>query len=241
MKKNIWHPVENHPELHVGQYIVPNFVSNSMAIAISDKEFVVMSPGEPLLAAFQAKYSADIKLHIVFPNAYHHMGVLDWLTVYPEASLYASEMAIAQLRDKGFADHTILALENTQPPLPEQYDFLFPPGHKAGDVWVRKQNPVNTKIQKTSTWITCDSFLNYDRVSNQPVARIMQKVLGAAPGLKISQVVKWFILNDRKAFKEWVLKQLDTDNPITLIPSHGELRHDPLLAASIRKVVNHRL
>jgi hypothetical protein len=70
---------------------------------------------------------------------------------------------------------------------------------------------------------------------------MMQKLLGAAPGLKISQVVKWFILDNRKSFKSWTLKQLDKDQPITLIPSHGEIRNDPLLASRIRKVIKSRL
>jgi len=241
MKKNIWHAVEGHEELLVGQYIVPNFVSNSMALKVSDNEYVLMSPGAPLLAPWKAQHPNDIKLHIIFPNAYHHMGVLDWLATYPNATLYASELAISQLKEKGFAEHTILALEQTQPPLPERYDVLFPPGHKAGDIWVRKQNLMGYKNSATSTWITCDSFLNYDRVSNQPIARIMQKLLGAAPGLKISQVVKWFILDNRKTFKSWVMKQLDQDQPTTLIPSHGEIRYDPLLASRIRKLINNRL
>ena len=241
MKKNLWHTVEHHPELLVGQYVVPNFVSNSMLLKVSENECVVMSPGAPLLDAFQQAFSQDTKLHIIFPNAYHHMGVQQWLEAFPAACLYASERAIEQLKEKGFADQTIMPLEQSQPPLPEHYDVLFPPGHKAGDIWLRKQNPVGRHCTNTSSWITCDSFLNYDRLSNQPIARFMQKVLGAAPGLKISQVVKWFILNNRQSFKAWVLNQLYQDNPTTLIPSHGEIRQDPLLPASIRKVINQRL
>lgn len=241
MKKNIWHAVKDHPELLVGQYVVPNFVSNSMAIKISETEFVIMSPGEALLSAWVDTFGVDIKLHIVFPNSYHHIGVNAWIKAFKDTSLYASKVAIPQLADKGFSDTNIQALEEVQPPLPQGYDILFPPGHKAGDIWIRKQHPVNAKNAKTSTWITCDSFLNYDRLSNQPIAKIMQKALGAAPGLKISQVVKWFIMNDRKSFKTWVLAQLDQDQPTTLIPSHGEISHDPLLPAQIRKVINQRL
>lgn len=241
MKKNRWHTVESHPELLVGQYVVPNFVSNSMILKLSENECVIMSPGEPLLPAFQETYSQDVKLHIIFPNAFHHIGAPAWIEAFPNACLYASELAIEQLKEKGFAEHDILPLEQNQPPLPEHYDILFPPGHKAGDIWVRKQNPVDRHNVKTCSWITCDSFLNYDRVSNQPIARFMQKILGAAPGLKISQVVKWFILSNRQSFKTWVLDQLTQDNPTTLIPSHGEVRQDPLLPANIRKVINQRL
>lgn len=237
MKKNCWHPVENHPELLFGQYVVPNFVSNSIAIKLSETEFVLISPGEPLLAPWQAQFSSNLKLHIIFPNAYHHMGVNAWLAAYDDVTLYASNLAKQQLITKGFSQHEILPLETTAPPLPKGYDILFPPGHRAGDIWVRKQLPDQSK----STWITCDSFLNYERMSNQPIARFMQKILGAAPNLKISQVVKWFILSDRRCFKAWVLKQLHEDNPTTLIPSHGEVRSDDMLAQQITSVISQRL
>ena len=107
MKKNQWHGVDQHPELHIGQYIVPNFVSNSVAIQVSAHEYVLISPGEPLLAPFQSQFSSDVKLHIVFPNAYHHMGVTSWQQAYPDAKLYASRMAIQQLIKKGFDEKSI--------------------------------------------------------------------------------------------------------------------------------------
>ena len=237
MKKNCWHPVANHPELLFGQYVVPNFVSNSIAIKVSDTEFVLISPGEPLLAAWQKQFPSNLKLHIIFPNAYHHMGVNAWLTAYDDVTLYASNLAIKQLINKGFTQQQILSLESITPPLPKGYDILFPPGHRAGDIWLRKQlpNPLS------STWITCDSFLNYERMSNQPVARFMQKILSAAPNLKISQVIKWFILSDRRAFKDWALKQVQQDKPMVLIPSHGEIRSDDMLAQQIASVISQRL
>lgn len=241
MQKNTWHSVDNHPELLFGQYVVPNFVSNSVAIQISETEFVLISPGEPLLAPWLLQFSNEIKLHIIFPNSYHHLGVIKWLTQFNDVSLYASQIAIDQLKHKGFTDYPILPLETTQPPLPQGYDILFPPGHRGGDIWLRKQpSPPSTSLTG-STWITCDSFLNYKRMSNQPIARLMQKLLGAAPNLKISQVVKWFILTDRQKFKSWVLNLLKTDKPTTLIPSHGEIRIDTKLAQQITDTIEQRL
>ncbi|MFT5592518.1 MAG: hypothetical protein ACI8SR_000877 [Oceanicoccus sp.] len=241
MQKNTWHSVDNHPELLFGQYVVPNFVSNSVAIKISDAEFVLISPGEPLLTPWLSQFSNKIKLHIIFPNSYHHLGVIKWLTQFNDVTLYASQTAIEQLKHKGFSNHPILPLETKQPTLPQGYDILFPPGHRGGDIWLRKQaySPLTSSIG--STWITCDSFLNYERMSNQPFARFMQKILGAAPNLKISQVVKWFILTDRQKFKSWALNLLKTDNPTTLIPSHGEIQIDSNLAQKIAGIIEQRL
>ncbi len=239
MKKNTWQTLESHPEIQVGQYIVPNFVSNSVAIKVNQNDYVLVSPGASLLKDWPDELkNPECKIHIVMPNAWHFMGVKTWQETFKNTVLYASALAKDKLIEKGaFTENdNIQVLEELSPPLPEAYGLLFPPGHRAGDVWLTKQDNSNS-----STWITCDSFLNYQRLSNQPVARTLQKVLGAAPGLKISQVVKWFILNDKKAFKNWVLEKLKEDMPTTLIPAHGEIAQDKNLKEKIENMVTSRL
>jgi len=240
MKKNIWHAVDFHPEIQFGQYIVPNFVSNSVAIQVGEQEFVIVSPGEPLLSDWPVEQrTPNTILHIIMPNSFHYMGVEKWQKAFPKHKLYASKKAIPDLVKKGVvsSETDILALENKQPPLPETYSILFPPGHRGSDVWLKKQNSQS----EASLWITCDSFLNYERMSNQPIAKAMQKLLGAAPGLKISQVIKWLLLDNKKSFKSWVLKQLARDKPTTLIPGHGEMAHDENLEEKLRALVLSRL
>ena len=238
MKKKIWHNIPNHTELKIGQYVVPNFVSNSVLINVDDKNSVVISPGKSLLETCPLKENAnDIHLHIVMPNGYHFMGVTEWQKVFPNHTLYASKQAIEMLSDKmelAIAE-SIKPLEDQIPPLPEQYSVKIPPGHRGGDAWIVKQT------ESGDSWITCDSFLNYDRLSNQPIARFLQKLLNAAPGLKISKVIKYFILKDRRTFKRWVLNELDGRSVTTLIPSHGEVEQSQDLTTDLRTLINKHL
>lgn len=235
MKKHTWFQLEEHPEVYFGQYIVPNFCSNSIAIRVSEVHWVLISPGEKLLAEWVKRWQTpETKISIIFPNSFHYMGVNAWLKALPNATLYASQKAKKRLLKKGFDD--ILALENNRPELPEGYDVLFPPGHRGGDVWLSKQGPDHNNL-----WITCDSFLNYERVSNQPVARALQAILGAAPGLKISQVIKWLLLDEKAKFKPWVLNQLEQDKPSILIPSHGEVERDKALSEKLTALIKQRL
>lgn len=234
MKRNHWHPLQGHPELHCGQYVVPNFVSNSVAIQVTESQWVLISPGQSLLTPFLNRWgSSDLELSILFPNAYHHLGVPAWLRAFPGAKLYASRKAAARLMKQGF--ETVRPLEEQALRLPPAYDLLFPPGHRGGDVWVRKRSGTDT------LWITCDSFLNYERMSNQWLARFLQRALGAAPGLKLSQVIKWLLLDDRQAFKLWALDQLAQDPPTILIPSHGEVLIDRELTALLQELIQTRL
>jgi len=238
MKKNVWERLESHPEIYLGQYIVPNFISNSVALELSPEEHLVISPGEPLLSSWPfACPPEDSTLHIVMPNSFHYMGVNAWRKRFAKHTLYAHKGAIKRLTTKLALDKSeICALQETTPPLPNEYCFLFPPGHRAHDAWLKKDNGDNSSL-----WVTCDSFLNYDKVSNQPVARTLQKLLDAAPGLKISQVVKWLILSERKEFKPWVLRQLELDKPTTLIPSHGEVKQCSDLKEQLSSLVAERL
>lgn len=240
MKKNIWHPLENHSEILVGQYVVPNFISNSIAIKASASDIIVISPGKPLLENCpKAWFGKGITLHLVMPNSFHYMGVSAWCEVFPQHKLYASKGAIKRLKKVANLSDSkeLIALENQQPPLPFEYSFLFPPGHRGHDVWLKKFD----KTSNTSLWITCDSFLNYDRVSNQPIAKAMQRMLDAAPGLKMSQVIKWFILDDKAKFKAWSLVQIENDQPVTLVPSHGEVAHSESLPAQLSSLLKGRL
>mgnify|MGYP003636073929 CR=1 FL=1 len=238
MQRNIWHPITDYPDILVGQYVVPNFVSNSVAIRLSDNEYILYSPGKSLLESWPLVNSDDLKLHILMPNAYHYLGVKAWQKQFPNTKLYASDLALKQLiKKKVFSNKaTIHSVADLKLLLPNDMDITEPAGHRAGDIWLIKHNQ-----NKTSLWITCDSFLNYDRVSNQPVARFMQKLLGAAPGLKMSQVVKWFILDDRKDFKKWLIKRIAIDNPVALIPSHGEVLISDDLSIRLSGLLKKRL
>lgn len=234
MKKHTWIQLEAHLEVYYGQYLVPNFMSNSVAIKAPDNHWILLSPGENMLPSFLSLVNTEeIQLSIIFPNAFHYLGVKTWLTQFPEARLYASTKAKKRLRTKGF--YNITELEKEQPPLPQAYEVLIPPGHRGGDIWLSKRSVGN------SLWITCDSFLNYERLSKQPIARVMQSVLGAAPGLKLSQVIKWLLLDGKTKFKMWALKQLEKDNPAILIPSHGELDEGQELAKRLRVLIETRL
>lgn len=238
MKRNIWHEVAAYPDILVGQYVVPNFVSNSVSIKLAENEYVLYSPGAQLLESWPEKNNSELKLHIILPNAYHHLGVQAWLAHFQNVALYASRKAKEQLiKKQAFSQVTDTQdITDYASKFESSFKISLPAGHRAGDIWLTHQNK-----QSEMLWITCDSFLNYERLSNQTIARLMQKLLGAAPGLKMSQVVKWFILDDRKLFKQWAISQLNMENPVALIPSHGEVLIDKKLTERLLDLLQARL
>jgi len=222
------------------RYIVPNFASNSVFIGAKDSNVTVISPGKSLLDGFAELHphldqDAGKKLTIVMPNSYHYMGVKSWLERYSNATLKATAQAVNSLRAKGFDSVDIQVLQDGDEGPVEGSTWLVPPGHRGGDVWLVVKN------EDQCLWVTCDSFLNYPRMSNQPIARLTQRLMGAAPGLKLSKVIKYVLLTDRVSFKQWCLEVVALHAPTTLLPSHGEVLEGESVAQEIRALVESRL
>lgn len=235
-----WKAVEGFDRVRYARYIVPNFASNSVFIESESRALTVISPGKSLLAEFADQYPDLDKdggkaLTIVMPNSYHYLGVLEWRKRYPKALLCASEQAASILLSKGFQGVSIdLIKDGDAGPLGDS-TWRVPPGHRGGDVWL-----IATKDAQR-LWVTCDSFLNYPKMSNQPIARLTQKLMGAAPGLKLSKVIKYLLLTDRAKFKVWCLDVIRHNAPTVLLPSHGEVRSGAALAEEIETLVTSRL
>jgi hypothetical protein len=235
---NQWNIVNEQPAILYGRYIVPNFASNSICIKGSEGDVCVISPGESLLKDFSDRFSeldkdAGTNLTLVAPNAYHFMGLDAWRKRYPRANVYSSESAVKSLAKKGVGD--IQTLSEGSSDLLDGSFWVCPPGHRGGDIWFVYP------IKNGWGWVTCDSFLNYPRLSNQPVARAIQKIMGAAPGLKLSAVIKYLLLTDRSGFKKWMKDFVRTYPPVSLIPSHGDPSFSEDLANQLELLVESRL
>jgi len=238
MKKHIWHPVEGYPELFVGQYLVPGFMSNSVAVQVGEKTWLVMSPGAGLLDDWSRICpDPDVEITLICPNSFHYMGVSDWLARFPEARVFASAKASTRLRKKGLAQ--VQVISDSAPRLPSDYFWRIPPGHRGGDIWLCKRP--SSRSRQGGVWIICDSFLNYQRKSNRWLARTVQTLADAAPGLKLSRVIKWVLLDNRRAFRPWVLKELASESPSLLIPMHGEPLESPDIGVQLARIVKETL
>lgn len=233
-----WQSIPGREDIKLARYVVPNFASNSLWLKASNGDHYVISPGTTLLKDFADEnpklvQNGGLGLRLVLPNGYHYLGAQAWLTRFPNAKLYASVKASRRLSKKLSANVNLLS-DSEIKGVPEAR-WVQPPGHRGGDIWLVCQH------QDGWLWVTCDSFLNYPRFSNKPIARLMQKLLGAAPGLKMSAVVKYFILDDRKAFKKWLWWFLRRFPPTMLIPSHGDPIESKMLDTKLRKLVAGRI
>ncbi len=220
--QTIWH----------ARYFVPNFISRSVALKVAQDEWVVYSPGGDNLDSFSSAFPDAEKISLVLPNAFHNLGAKPWSERYPGSKIYCARKAAPRLTKLGLAP---LVLEDTQPRLPEGFGFVFPEAERWGEVWI------SGPIDRDKVWITCDTFFNLARYSNHMIARTLQKLFSSAPGLRISALVKWWLVKNRRDFRAWVLREISLQNPTILVPSHGEVLIDADLSAKLTDIVNLRL
>lgn len=228
-----WQKIDDEFNLWCADYRVPNFRSRSIALELPSSRALIISPGASLIGVdLPMLRNALLPPFLLAPNSYHHVGIKPWRDRYPGSTVLASRAAISRLARVGLTG--IQPLDSLCNELPYNISILEPPGTRSGEVWLQLTG------EATRTWIVCDSFFNYRALSSNPLARTMQIMFRAAPGLRISSIVKWWLIKDRKQYQTWVLGQLATERPTRLIPAHGAVISDPDLASALASLVKTR-
>ncbi len=238
-KKECWAPIDACKAVWESQYFVPNFISRSVALRVEDDHWLIYSPGVSNLETFAQVVGGapQVKISLLLPNHYHHMGTTAWLKQYPHAKVYCSSQALRRLKKRGYPVLSIEdSVEDNKMTLPPGFSCLIPEGQRWGEVWLS-----GTLDRGDRIWVTCDTFFNYSKYSSHLVARTLQKLFSSAPGLRISALVKWALISDRRTFGHWVQQKLRQDQPSIIAPSHGEVYRAPNLTDQLTALVSERL
>jgi hypothetical protein len=174
---------------------------------------------------------------LVAPNHFHNLGLREYATAYPTASIVASPVAIPRLTRILKGQHPIAsAAEPAAKPeaaLPSNVSALVTPGTTNGELWLSVQTA------QGRAWIVGDGFFNIPRTPKTPMGLLL-RLLGICPGLRIGTSFKWFV-RDRAAYRSWLLATIDQQQPVILIPCHGAILVDPALPHRLRDLVEARL
>ena len=88
--------------------------------------------------------------------------------------------------------------------LPEYAEVLEPPGTKNGEVWLS----VHTK--KGRAWVVTDAFFHMP--DHAPgIVGLFLRLTGTTAGLRIGSTFLWVGVRDRKAYRQWLLQELETE------------------------------
>jgi hypothetical protein len=196
-------------------------------IGIGDGGLLIVSPGTGMSDAAWARVAAwGAPRFLLAPNHFHNAGLGKWQARFPDAKIVAHPRAQARLRKK-LPGHTIADLADLQAALPTTVRAFCPPGAKQGETLVAVQRPAGT------AWFVTDAIVNEAKLPGGATGLLM-RLLGFRTGLIANPFFKRFFLADRPAYKQWLLAELERDQPTLFIPAHGDPLHGPDLVDRLR-------
>ncbi|MEP5154894.1 hypothetical protein [Planktotalea sp.] len=142
--------------------------------------------------------------HLLAPNHYHHKGLGEFHTAFPEAILCCSAAAKPRLEKQTSLSFT--SLEEVPLPLAGGWDVLEPKGLKTGEIWMQSSTTDST------LWIVTDAFCG----AKAPIGAVVEhpELLGTFPK---------FGVKDRAEYLAWLTQTLQNKAPTTIAPCHGAL------------------
>jgi hypothetical protein len=158
---------------------------------------------------------------LLAPNYFHHVSLPRFRERWPSARAVCSDRARPRLTKKGHANLGGLA----DVALPKGARFLELPHLKNGEVWLSLPGDGGP------TWIVCDGFFHMC----QPVTGVqgwVMRRMKVVPGLKFGFPLP-FLIEDKRAYRAWLLETLRAERPRRVIFSHG----DPLVDDATEKLI----
>ncbi|MEL6840227.1 MAG: hypothetical protein AAFP85_13110 [Pseudomonadota bacterium] len=216
---NIFRPVDDLTGIHIARH----GKLNAMAVQLNDGTLCIYSPiaGLARAARDDLQETGDISV-LLAPNHYHNKGLKEHVDHFAGAALVCSEAAaprLAKVTGLGFSD-----IRSVAKMFPDGVRIFEPAGLKTGEVWLQIIQGEHV------VWIVTDAFsaplLPVGQYADAPT------LLGTFPK---------YGLQDGKAFKSWVAKQVSIRAPTILLPCHGSPVRGPNLGGALQELLAERL
>jgi hypothetical protein len=192
-------------------------------------DLLVVTPGVPSSDTFWDEVARlGTPRFLLAPNHFHNAGLAAWKKRFPDAKVVAHARAHARLRKQvpGVAVEDLSLLEAA---LPEGMRVFGPPMAKQGETWV------SVRTKDGNAWFVTDSIINEERLPGGPMG-LMLRLVGFRAELMTNPLFKRIFLKDKQAYKAWVGEELDRDQPVLFVPSHGAVLRGPDVCARLRAV-----
>ena len=152
---------------------------------------------------------------LVASNAFHHMGLREWKTRFPDAAVFAPAQSVARV-EKQSALSGIRPLADAGAVAGEGLELVDMPHYKTGEVLVRIATP------RGAVWYVTDIIMNLRELPPNPVFNLMFRVSRSGPGLRFNNIAPLFMVADKAALRRWLVNELRSSPPAWLIATHGD-------------------
>lgn len=212
---NSWQVFDAQLPILTHEYSFGPGTANALAVGIDGGLMVVSPPCRAGSGVFDALARHGEVRALVAPNAFHHMGLGEWHARFPAAAVFAPAQSVQRVqRHTGVAG--IRPVAEAAALTGPHVDLVDMPHYKTGEVLVRMRS------SRGLVWYLTDIVLNLPRLPDHPVPRLLFKLSGSAPGLRLNHIAPLFMVRDKAALKRWVAEQLAAAPPQWLVPCHGD-------------------
>lgn len=232
MPEKQWTVIEQEPHVLCKEYFFGQGSANTFVFEVRPGELMVVSPGvwesEEVMSELRS-YGQVIAL--VAPNIFHHRGLAVWQQDWPDARCYAAEKAIPRLRKKRPEIREFFALESLLPSLPASIRIVVLPHVKNGECLFQ--------IRGTRGWIwhMTDAILNMTRMPSNPIFAFLLRLLGFGVGLRLNRMFQRWFVSDKRAFRTWLLEELQARPPVAVVLGHGKFLHGEQVASVLQALI----
>ncbi len=204
----------------------------SVAFSLVDGRLGIFSPILGLGAdAHRGLTALGAPALLVAPNHYHHLGLGEYATTYPQTTIVGS--AVAAHRLQKMCGRKVEDEARLRQALPPHISVLVPPGTRSGEMWL------SVAGAEGRAWIVGDAFFNIVKTPRSLIGLIL-KLFGICPGLRIGASFRWLV-KDRASYRTWLLAALAAERPTILVPCHGNILVGETLPDRLERLVRSRL
>ena len=223
-----WTTLAETPLVLVHEYGFGAGRANALAVALPNRNWMIVSP-PPKLTAEQAQAFTELGqvVALVENNGTHHMGLGPCRARFPDAVTYAEPKAAARIRSKNKDAGQLEPIEALRPLLGDAVSIVAADGCKIGDVIVR------VKTEGGTVFYASDFLANINRPPKNPFARLLFKLTGSGPGLRVFRIFFMVFVADRKAAIDFLIRELQADPPAMMVPAHGDVVASPDLGTTL--------
>lgn len=177
-------------------------------------------------ARWQALQAFGTPQFLLAPNHFHNMGLQPWHQRFPATQVVAHPRALARLH-KRLPGLPLTDLAPLQAALPDGVRLFSPPMAKQGETWVSLRTSAGT------AWYVTDGVVNEKSLTG--AVGLFLRLLGFRAELMVNPLFKRLFLQDKAAYAQWLLDELDRDPPTLLLPAHGQVLRGPDVAEQLRQ------
>lgn len=213
-----WTTIAENPAVLVRDYSFGGGRANAMAVALPNRQWMVMSP-PPDLTAEEAKAFADQGevVALLENNGSHHMGLGPWRAQFPKAVTYAEPAAADRIRKKGKDYGELHPVSSLRALLGDKVSLPSVAGGKIGDVLVF------VRTDNGTVFYASDFIANMPKLPSNPIGWLLFKLTDSGPGLKVFHIFFKFFVADRATARDVLIRELEANPPSILVPAHGDV------------------